>query len=182
MRIPTHTRSPTVTARSGQTTPLARLVDIAEHIDLLSGRITYTRPRARDLIQQVMDRQCCGAGGCGNANGKQRREPNAVAASGLPLVDIAQGPAANDVCAQSLEPIGQEFITRALAEDLNPCDMFRITTTSFMDAYNFDVRQLMKSCVHFVLPSGHIVPFSAYNVLYREGHVPLPEIEKLEAR
>lgn len=54
--------------------------------------------------------------------------------------------------------------------------MFRITTTSFMDAYNFDVRQLMKECVHFVLPSGHLVPFSAYNVLYRNGHVQLPPL------
>jgi hypothetical protein len=69
-----------------------------------------------------------------------------------------------------------EFFTRALTGDLHPRNMFRITTTSFMDAYNFDVRQLMKECVHFVLPSGHIVPFSAYNVLYRTGHVRLPEL------
>ena len=54
--------------------------------------------------------------------------------------------------------------------------MFRITTTSFMDAYNFDVRQLMKSCVHFILSSGYLVPFSAWNVLYRDGHVPLPPL------
>ena len=71
-----------------------------------------------------------------------------------------------------------QFFTRAMTEDLNPRDMFRITTTSFMDAYNFDVRQLMKECVHFVLPSGHLVPFSAYNVLYRDGHVPLPPIKR----
>ena len=45
-----------------------------------------------------------------------------------------------------------------------------------MDAYNFDVRQAMKDCVHFILPSGHIIPFSAYNLLYREGLVPLPRI------
>ena len=76
-----------------------------------------------------------------------------------------------------------QFFTRALTESLNPRDMFRITTTSFMDAYNFDVRQLMKECVHFVLPSGHLVPFSAYNVLYRNGHVQLPRlIQKSGAR
>jgi hypothetical protein len=49
-----------------------------------------------------------------------------------------------------------------------------------MDAYNFDVRQEMKACVHFILPSGHIVPFSAYNILYRTGHVPLPRLRKTE--
>jgi hypothetical protein len=47
-----------------------------------------------------------------------------------------------------------------------------------MDAYNFDVRQEMKACVHFILPSGHIVPFSAYNLLYRDGGVALPKLQR----
>ena len=63
-----------------------------------------------------------------------------------------------------------------IAEELSPADVFRITTTSFMDAYNFDIRQLMKSCVHHLLPSGHLIPFCAYNLLYRDGHVPLPPL------
>ena len=73
-------------------------------------------------------------------------------------------------------PVADEFFRRVLAEDISQADVFRITTTSFMDAYNFDVRQEMKSCVHFVLPSGHIIPFSAYNLLYRIGLVPLPKL------
>jgi hypothetical protein len=32
-----------------------------------------------------------------------------------------------------------------------------------------------------VLPSGHIIPFCAYNVLYREGHVPLPTLRGMLA-
>ena len=75
-----------------------------------------------------------------------------------------------------------EFLQKALTETLDPENMLRITTTSFMDAYNFDVRQLMKSCVHHLLPSGHIIPFSAYNVLYRDGHVALPELKKQTRR
>jgi len=54
--------------------------------------------------------------------------------------------------------------------------LFSVTITSFLDAYNFDVRRLMKCCTHHVLPSGHVIPFCAYNVLYRDGHVPLPEL------
>jgi hypothetical protein len=27
-----------------------------------------------------------------------------------------------------------------------------------------------------ILPSEHLIPFSAYNVLYRDGHVPLPPL------
>ena len=69
-----------------------------------------------------------------------------------------------------------EFFARALAERLNPEDVFRITITSFLDAYNFDVRRLMKCCIHHVLPSGHVIPFCAYNVLYREGHAALPAL------
>ena len=59
--------------------------------------------------------------------------------------------------------------------------MFRITITSFLDAYNFDVRRLMKCCIHHVLPSGHVIPFCAYNVLYRDGHVSLPALRELSA-
>lgn len=153
----------------GVTTPLARLIDIGEHIDLFSGSITYTRPKARELITEVMNRQCCGAGGCGCGPA----EPAAVSA--LPVV---QAPASRDAGDRALASIGMEFTDRALREDLDPRDVFRVTTTSFMDAYTFDLRQLMKSCVQFVLPSGHQVPFSAYNVLYRDGHVPLPKIAR----
>jgi len=67
-----------------------------------------------------------------------------------------------------------EFFSRAVAQTLGAEDVFRITITSFLDAYNFDVRRVMKCCTHHVLPSGHVIPFCAYNVLYREGHVPLP--------
>ncbi len=36
----------------------------------------------------------------------------------------------------------------------------------------------MKDCVHFLLPTGHIIPFSAYNLLYRDGLVPLPALRR----
>ena len=68
------------------------------------------------------------------------------------------------------------FFERAMAEELSQADVFRITITSFLDAYNFDVRRLMKCCIHHVLPSGHVIPFCAYNVLYREGHAVLPAL------
>ena len=34
----------------------------------------------------------------------------------------------------------------------------------------------MKCCLAHILPSGHIVPFCAYNTLYRDGFVPLPPL------
>jgi uncharacterized radical SAM superfamily Fe-S cluster-containing enzyme len=146
--------------------PLARFVDIEEHIDLLSGRITFTRDRARELIGELVSRQCCPSGSCGPGS----------TISMVPILDLRAAARGRRTESPRLPEVAQEFFRRALSERLEPEDMFRITTTSFMDAYNFDVRQLMKSCVHFVLPTGHIIPFSAYNVLYRDGHVPLPPL------
>ncbi|HUY91659.1 MAG TPA: hypothetical protein VMV10_23155 [Pirellulales bacterium] len=98
-------------------------------------------------------------------------------AAQLPILDIAAAPSANGAAS-----LAQEFFSRALAEQLSPADVFRITITSFLDAYNFDVRRLMKCCIHHVLPSGHVIPFCAYNVLYRDGHVPLPELRDAIAK
>jgi 7,8-dihydro-6-hydroxymethylpterin dimethyltransferase len=152
----------------GAIVPLARFIDVSEHLDLLSGAITFTRPRARELVRKLISRECCGSGGCGGV------EPQLVG-----LSQINGKPAANgrdQVREPSLKSISEEFFSRVLAEDVSPADVFRITTTSFMDAYNFDVRQAMKDCVHFVLPSGHIIPFSAYNLLYRDELISLPPL------
>jgi hypothetical protein len=78
----------------------------------------------------------------------------------------------------AIRSIAGEFFGRGLAEELSSADVFRVLITSFLDAYNFDVRRLMKCCIHHILPSGHVVPFCAYNVLYRDGHVPLPALSR----
>ena len=155
--------------------PLARFVDLENHLDLLSGRITFNRQRARDLIQEYLSRQSCTSGGC--ATPSTDRQP--VTGPRRAVSTLTAG--TSDLSATELN-LAQEFFQRAMQQELAPADMFRITTTSFMDAYNFDVRQLMKSCVHFVLPSGHLIPFSAYNVLYRDGHLPLPPLSGAESK
>lgn len=76
-----------------------------------------------------------------------------------------------------------DFVARALASTLTGADVFRITLTAFLDAHNFDTRRVMKCCIGHVLPSGHVVPFCAYNTLYRDGRVPLPPLQdQLAAR
>jgi len=40
----------------------------------------------------------------------------------------------------------------------------------------------MKCCLAHLLPSGHVVPFCAYNTLYRDGFVPLPPLAGAAAR
>ncbi|MFC2009107.1 radical SAM protein [Chloroflexota bacterium] len=46
---------------------------------------------------------------------------------------------------------------------------FMIQVHAFMDEHNFDLKRLMKCCVHQLLPDGRAVPLCAYNNLgYRE--------------
>ncbi len=139
----------------GRVVPLPRFIDARNHLEILANGILFTRNRARQLIDQYLAK----VGGCGigcapasNANGNENGSADLVASA------------------------ASAFFARALAEQLAQSDVFRITITSFLDAYNFDVRRLMKCCIHHVLPSGHVIPFCAYNVLYREGHVVLPAL------
>ena len=160
--------------RSGGTViPLTRFIDAHNHPELLANGIMFTRPRARELVERYLSQLACGGGDCGCGPTKLPEDaPGLVQIGGLSTAAPTGASANGDGKAAS------DFFTRALAEQLSTADVFRITITSFLDAYNFDVRRLMKCCVHHILPSGHVIPFCAYNVLYREGHVVLPALRQ----
>src|SRR5208283_4783204 len=80
--------------------------------------------------------------------------------------------------ADTQEPL-DDFVVKALAEKLNGEDVFRVTLTAFLDVHNFDTRRVMKCCLAHILPSGHVVPFCAYNTLYRDGFVQLPPLAEV---
>ncbi len=137
----------------GHLVPLTRFVDTKPNLDLLANGLSFTRDDGKRLVQLYLARQnCCGPTGCCD-EGEQ------------PVMPVIK---------PSLEKVSDTFFAQALAKELGAKQLLRITITSFLDAYNFDVRRVMKCCTHHVLPSGHIIPFCAYNVLYRNGHVPLP--------
>ncbi|SHG75942.1 radical SAM protein [Ferrimonas marina] len=47
--------------------------------------------------------------------------------------------------------------------------VFRVMIVEFIDAHNFDLRSIRKSCVHIVHPDGErVIPFDTYNLLYRD--------------
>lgn len=48
-------------------------------------------------------------------------------------------------------------------------NLFRIIIMRFIDAYDFDVRAIKKSCVHIVHKDGRIIPFETMNLFYRDG-------------
>jgi uncharacterized radical SAM superfamily Fe-S cluster-containing enzyme len=54
------------------------------------------------------------------------------------------------------------------APKLNYNNLFRIIIMQFIDAYNFDVRAIKKSCVHIVNKDNKIIPFETMNLFYRD--------------
>jgi uncharacterized radical SAM superfamily Fe-S cluster-containing enzyme len=54
-------------------------------------------------------------------------------------------------------------------ENLGYEHTFRVVISQFLDRYNFDLGTVKRSCVHFVLPDGRIIPFDTYNTFYRPG-------------
>jgi uncharacterized radical SAM superfamily Fe-S cluster-containing enzyme len=48
-------------------------------------------------------------------------------------------------------------------------NVFRVIIMQFLDAHNFDVRSVKKTCVHIVHPDGRIIPFDTFNLFYRDG-------------
>ncbi len=166
----------------GRVVPLLRWIDARTYPELLANGITFTRPRARKLVEQYLARLACCAGQCRGADSGGAQAESHDGARALPVLDGLHRPAGIDACPSAMpmadDGAAEEFLARALAEQLSSADVFRITITSFLDAYNFDVRRLMKCCIHHVLPTGHVIPFCAYNVLYRNGHVPLPPLRQ----
>ena len=60
-------------------------------------------------------------------------------------------------------------------------NVFRILIMQFLDAYNFDVRSVKKTCVHIVHPDGRIIPFDTFNLFYRDGkETRLKELQGVE--
>ena len=142
----------------GTLVPLTRFIDAQANRDLLANGLSFTRDEGKRLAQLYLARNaCCGPGGCVEQEDATAQEPA--------LVSLG-----------SRQKLADDFFAKAIEKELGSKQLLRITITSFLDAYNFDVRRVMKCCTHHVLPSGHIIPFCAYNVLYRNGHVPLPNL------
>ena len=55
------------------------------------------------------------------------------------------------------------------APNLGYDNLFRIIIMRFIDAYDFDVRAIKKSCVHIVSDDMTIIPFETMNLFYRDA-------------
>ena len=161
----------------GKLVPLTRFIDAKLNLDLLANGLSFTREEGKRLVQQYLARNnCCGPAGCCDPSADSSLSSGT---SSLPVWLGSAGSCDDSSSSSERQSIEERFFAQALQKQIGGEQLFRITITSFLDAYNFDVRRVMKCCTHHILPSGHIIPFCAYNVLYRNGHVPLPPLVDL---
>lgn len=64
-------------------------------------------------------------------------------------------------------------LPQVAGESIRYDNVFRVLIMQFIDAWNFDVRAMKKSCVHIAQPDGRLIPFEAFNLLYRDDRSPL---------
>ena len=57
----------------------------------------------------------------------------------------------------------------SMPENLGYADLFRVSIVEFLDAWNFCLGRVKRSCVHFVTGDGRIIPIDTYNLFYRPG-------------
>lgn len=65
--------------------------------------------------------------------------------------------------------IPQDYEQRTMGEKVGHFNrnLFRISVSSFVDVYNFDLKSVQRECVHVVTRDLRRIPFSAYNMFYR---------------
>ncbi|HEY7623673.1 MAG TPA: radical SAM protein [Candidatus Limnocylindria bacterium] len=131
-------------------TPITRLVDIDTHLDYLKNR---TLPRVGDDLLAILERLWSSSAPVGS---------DRAADDVHRAVELGRGADRCTACRSQL-PLSQHT-PRDVARHV-----FMINTRDFMDPWTFNVKNVMKCCVEFLVPDGRMIPFCAYNsVGYRE--------------
>jgi uncharacterized radical SAM superfamily Fe-S cluster-containing enzyme len=136
------------------TIPITRIIDIDSYLDYLKNR---TLPRVSDDLLAILERLWSSSAPVGSER---------AAADVHRALDLGgdRASAANRCTAcLSQVPLSQHT-PRDVARHV-----FMINTRDFMDPWTFNVKNVMKCCVEFLVPDGRMIPFCAYNsVGYRE--------------
>jgi uncharacterized radical SAM superfamily Fe-S cluster-containing enzyme len=124
--------------------PLPRVLAVDEYLDYVTNRAVPDTTPLDGAVRQALEALWSGAA--------------------VPGTDALLGRfrCAGDGCL-GLGPAG-EGPDRELKRRL-----FQISIKDFMDAWTFNVKQVMKCCVGVLVPDGRLIPFCAYNTVgYRE--------------
>ena len=126
--------------REGGWVPILRETDVRRYLPLVENTLAFD---TADVFRQTAEHLLSGGGFCRCLDFFRQFRPLA------PLSLLAR-PAADQA----------RYVTE---------NTFRITVTSFLDRFTFERRAMQKECVHVVTPDLRRVPFSAWNLLHREG-------------
>ncbi len=126
----------------GQVIPVTQLVPVEDYLDYVENT---SMPNLSDAFRADVD--------------EMRETLLRLYSKGSPAGSDRQVEAF--VCA--CDPLFAEFDRIA---DI-PGEVFAVTIEGFMDRFNFDATRVTKCCIQEALPDGRIVPFCAFNTLYR---------------
>ncbi len=141
-------------------TPITRLLEIDQYLDYLKNR---TMPGLNDELLHTLERLWSSSAKVGS---DQAASEIAAITSPIPhdLAPISNSRAAARCSACHAHLPLSAHTPRDLARHI-----FMINTRDFMDPWTFNVKNVMKCCVEFLVPDGRMIPFCAYNsVGYRE--------------
>ncbi len=159
-------------------TPIPRVVDVGPHLGYLQNR---TIPAIGDDLVRLLERLWSASATVGSgslASGVKR-----LVMGGLELT-----PAGRDA-ARLARALGDPARPTSLGRAVDRCPacqaqmplgthsptdlarhIFMISVREFMDAWTFDVQDVMRCCFQVLIPDGRIIPFCAYNSAgYREA-------------
>jgi 7,8-dihydro-6-hydroxymethylpterin dimethyltransferase len=126
-------------------TPIPRVLEVDSYLDYISNR---TLPSLNDELIKTLERLWSSSARVGS-------EQSAV--------DVHSLVGGSCPACHSRLPLSAHA-ARDLARHV-----FMINTRDFMDPWTFNVKNVMKCCVEFIVPDGRMIPFCAYNsVGYRE--------------
>jgi len=138
-------------------TPITRMLAIDQYLDYLKNR---TLPGLSDELLRTLERLWSSSAMVGS---DRAAADVARTLSGIPPTPPRSRMTDRcDACHAHL-PLSAHT-PRDLARHV-----FMINTRDFMDPWTFNVKNVMKCCVEFLVPDGRMIPFCAYNsVGYRE--------------
>ena len=138
-------------------TPITRMLAIDQYLDYLKNR---TLPGLSDELLRTLERLWSSSAMVGS---DRAAADVARTLTGLPATPPRSRMTDRcDACHAHL-PLS-DHTPRDLARHV-----FMINTRDFMDPWTFNVKNVMKCCVEFLVPDGRMIPFCAYNsVGYRE--------------
>ncbi len=138
-------------------TPIPRVIEVDSYLDYLKNR---TLPGLSDELLRTLEQLWSSSAQVGSD-----RAAHAIASITPHPLPLTPPTRAAQKCASchSRLPLGAHA-PRDLARHL-----FMVNTRDFMDPWTFNVKNVMKCCVEFMLPDGRMIPFCSYNsVGYRE--------------